>query len=122
MTRCSSPAIGWPSFIGLGIVYFAMAYLLLGSVFLTIGSMATTVREVQTLSMPVSMSQLMVFFFATYATAVPGSTLALVAKERAVYGVIAVTHRGPFVIQIRMAGAKLVGPASETAPPARRRV
>ncbi len=76
----ATPAIGWPSFIGLGIAYFAMAYLLLGSVFLTIGSMATTVREVQTLSMPVSMSQLMVFFFATYATAVPGSTLSTVAE------------------------------------------
>lgn len=76
----ATPAVGWPSFIGLGIAYFAMAYLLLGSVFLTIGSMATTVREVQTLSMPVSMSQLMIFFFATYATAVPGSTLSTVAE------------------------------------------
>ena len=76
----AAPAIGWPSYIGLGIVYFAMAYLLLGSVFLTIGSMATTVREVQTLSMPVSMSQLVVFFFATFATAMPGSTMSFIAE------------------------------------------
>ena len=58
----------------------AMAYLLLGSVFLTIGSMASTVREVQTISMPVSMSQLMIFFFATYAAAMPGTGISLAAE------------------------------------------
>jgi ABC-2 type transport system permease protein len=52
-----------------------MAYLLMGSLFLSIGGMATTVREVQTLSMPVSMFQLMVFFFASYALTSPGSWL-----------------------------------------------
>jgi ABC-2 type transport system permease protein len=57
----------------LGFLYFAMAYLLLGSLFLSIGGMATTVREVQTLSMPVTMMQLMVFFFASYALARPGT-------------------------------------------------
>lgn len=67
------PAVGWPLLIGLGVVYFAMAYLLLGSVFLGIGSLANTVREVQTLSMPVTMMQLMLFFFATYAMTQPGS-------------------------------------------------
>lgn len=60
------PAIGWPVFIMLGIVYFSMAYLLLGSLFLGIGSLATTVREVQTLSMPVTMGQVLVFFIAVY--------------------------------------------------------
>jgi ABC-2 type transport system permease protein len=50
-----APAVGWPLFAALGVVYFAMAYLLLGALFLTIGSMATSVREVQTLSMPVTM-------------------------------------------------------------------
>ena len=34
------PAVGWPLFIALGIAYFAMAYLLIGSLFLAIGSMA----------------------------------------------------------------------------------
>ncbi|PLK27057.1 ABC transporter permease [Novosphingobium sp. TH158] len=74
------PAVGWPAFVALGVAYFAMAYLLLGSVFLTIGSMASTVREVQTISMPVSMSQLMIFFFATYAAAQPGSMVSLAAE------------------------------------------
>ena len=59
-----SPAVGWPLFCLLLVVYFSMAYLLLGSLFLGIGAMATTVREVQTLSMPVTMGQLLVFFLA----------------------------------------------------------
>ncbi len=59
-----SPAVGWPFFCLLLILYFSMAYLLLGSLFLGIGAMATTVREVQTLSMPVTMGQLLVFFLA----------------------------------------------------------
>jgi len=67
------PAVGWPLFFLLGFLYFTMAYLLMGSLFLSIGGMATTVREVQTLSMPVSMFQLMVFFFASYALTMPGS-------------------------------------------------
>jgi len=67
----TTPAVGWPMFLALGTAYFAMAYLLLGSVFLTIGSMASTVREVQTLSMPVTMLQLLVFFFASFAMATP---------------------------------------------------
>ncbi len=59
-----SPAVGWPMFGLLMVLYFSMAYLLLGSLFLGIGAMATTVREVQTLSMPVTMGQLLVFFLA----------------------------------------------------------
>jgi ABC-2 type transport system permease protein len=68
-----APAVGWPLFAVLGIAYFAMGYLLLGSVFLTIGSMASTVREVQTLNMPVTMAQILVFFLASYGMAREGS-------------------------------------------------
>ncbi|MFC3174938.1 ABC transporter permease [Novosphingobium bradum] len=75
LAELTTPAVGWPLFLALGTIYFAMAYLLLGSVFLAIGSMASTVREVQTLSMPVTMLQLLVFFFASYAVASPGSLL-----------------------------------------------
>lgn len=74
-----TPAVGWPLFIALGVIYFAMAYLLLGSLFLTIGAMASTVREVQTLSMPVTMLQLAVFFLASFALTQPGSLLELTA-------------------------------------------
>lgn len=59
-----APAVGWPLFCALMIFYFSMAYLLLGSLFLGIGALATTVREVQTLSMPITMGQLLVFFLA----------------------------------------------------------
>lgn len=73
------PAVGWPMFLLLGVVYFSMAYLLLGAMFLTIGAMANTVREVQTMSMPVTMMQLMVFFLAAYTITQPGSGLEIFA-------------------------------------------
>ncbi len=73
------PAVGWPMFIALGIAYFSMAYLLLGSLFLTIGAMANTVREVQTLSMPVTMLQLMVFFLAAATLTDAGSSFEIAA-------------------------------------------
>ncbi|AUX68566.1 ABC transporter permease [Porphyrobacter sp. HT-58-2] len=79
LANLPAPAVGWPLFVALGVIYFAMAYLLLGALFLTIGSMATSVREVQTLSMPVTMLQLMVFFLAAYTIKQPGSTLELAA-------------------------------------------
>ena len=74
-----APAVGWPMFFGLAVLYFSMGYLLLGSLFLAIGSMASTVREVQTLSMPVTMLQLLNFFFASYAMARPGSAIEIAA-------------------------------------------
>jgi ABC-2 type transport system permease protein len=75
LANLPAPAVGWPLFVVLGITYFAMAYLLLGALFLTIGAMASTVREVQTLSMPVTMLQLLVFFLAAYTITQPGSAL-----------------------------------------------
>ncbi len=73
----AAPAVGWPLFFGLGIVYFSMAYLLIGSVFLAIGAMAATVRDVQTLSLPATLLQLIVFFIASYAISRPGSAIEL---------------------------------------------
>lgn len=73
------PAVGWPLFAVLFLVYFAMAYLLIGSVFLAIGSMAATVRDVQTISMPATILQLLVFFLATFAMTDTGSPVELFA-------------------------------------------
>jgi len=73
------PAVGWPTFLVLTIVYFAMNYLLLGAVFLTIGAQASTVREVQTLSMPVTFGQVLIFGLAAAAAQSPDSTLGLAA-------------------------------------------
>ena len=72
-----APAVGWPTFIALGIVYFSMSYLLIGSLFLGIGSQASTAREVQTLSMPVTMAQMMIFALATIGVGHPDSASAI---------------------------------------------
>ncbi|HEX9801877.1 MAG TPA: ABC transporter permease, partial [Gammaproteobacteria bacterium] len=56
-----------------------MAYMLLGALFIGIGAQATTVREVQTLSMPVTMGQVVVFFLASYAAGNPGSPAEIAA-------------------------------------------
>ena len=74
-----APAVGWPLFAALFLIYFAMAYLLIGSIFLAIGAMAPTVRDVQTLSMPATILQLGVFFLATYAMSDTGSAAELFA-------------------------------------------
>ncbi|MGB7407900.1 MAG: ABC transporter permease [Pontixanthobacter sp.] len=73
------PAIGWPILVALFLIYFAMAYLLIGSVFLAVGSMAPTVRDVQTISMPATMLQLGVFFLATFAMNDLGSPIEIFA-------------------------------------------
>lgn len=61
------PAVGWPLFVALGVLYFTASYLLLGALFLGIGAQASSVREVQTLSMPVTMGQVGIFLFASSA-------------------------------------------------------
>lgn len=74
-----TPAVGWPVFVGLCFTYFIMAYLMLGALFLGIGAMAATVREVQTISMPVTMAQLINFFFASYALTKTGQPIEVFA-------------------------------------------
>jgi ABC-2 type transport system permease protein len=73
------PAVGWPAFVALGVGYFTASYLLLGAAFLGIGAQANSVREVQTMSMPVTMGQLVVFAFASSAVSDPNGTTALAA-------------------------------------------
>ena len=73
------PAVGWGMFVALGVIYFIACYLLLGALFLGIGAQAASVREVQTLSMPVTMGQLGVVAFASSAVAAPDSGLAMAA-------------------------------------------
>ena len=73
------PAVGWPAFITLILVYFSMSYLLIGATFLGIGAHASTAREVQILSMPVTMAQLVLFGFASLAVGRPNSSEAIAA-------------------------------------------
>jgi ABC-2 type transport system permease protein len=61
------------------LVYFSMSYLLIGATFLGIGAHASTAREVQILSMPVTMAQLVLFGFASLAVGQPNSSTAIAA-------------------------------------------
>jgi ABC-2 type transport system permease protein len=58
------PAVGWPVFLLLVLVYYAVNYMLLGALFLGIGGQASNIREIQTLSMPVTLLQVFVFILA----------------------------------------------------------
>ena len=70
-----SPAVGWPIWIALLLLYYAANYMLLGALFLGIGSQASNVREIQTISMPVVMLQLLVLLLAMNAIGGGGSML-----------------------------------------------
>ncbi len=58
------PAVGWPVFILMILVYYGVNYMLLGALFLGIGGQASNIREIQTLSMPVTLLQVFVFVLA----------------------------------------------------------
>lgn len=62
-----TPAVGWPVFIILLLVYYAANYMLLGALFLGIGGQASNIREIQSLSMPVTFLQLGVLVLAMMA-------------------------------------------------------
>jgi len=76
----SAPATGWPFFIGIGFAYFIMAFLLLGAVFLGVGAQAGTVREIQMLSLPITIFQVGMFSLSAAAASAPGSGLATFAQ------------------------------------------
>jgi len=76
----SMPATGWPFFLGIGFVYFVLSFLLLGAVFLGIGAQASTVREIQMLSLPITIFQVGMFSLSAAAASAPGSGLARFAQ------------------------------------------
>jgi ABC-2 type transport system permease protein len=69
------PAVGWPAFVILVILYYGANYVLLGSLFLGIGAQASNIREIQTLSMPVTMLQVAVFLVAVSVVGSEGGAL-----------------------------------------------
>lgn len=73
------PAVGWPIFVTLMLLYFAANYLLLGALFLGIGSQASSVREIQILSMPVTVGQMLIFLFASAGVGASNSSLGIAA-------------------------------------------
>jgi ABC-2 type transport system permease protein len=74
-----TPAVGWPAFLALAVIYFAMNYLLFGAAFLMIGAQASTAREVQTMSLPVTFAQMLIFAFAASAISSPDSAQGMAA-------------------------------------------
>ncbi len=119
-----APAVGWPAFIALSVIYFAMAYLLIGAVFLGIGSQAASVREIQTLNMPVVLGQSMIYFFAAssvghldeprglaaaiFPLSSPFAMIARAAEQGALWPhLLAILWQGAWVALILRAGARL---------------
>ena len=74
-----APAIGGPAFAALFVAYFTMAYMLLGAVFLGVGAQAATPREIQMLSLPITIFQVAMFGLASAAAANPGGWVATAA-------------------------------------------
>jgi len=74
-----SPAIGWPAWIALLLLYYAANFMVLASLFLGIGAQASNIREIQTISMPVVLLQLMVLLLAMNAIGGENETLAWAA-------------------------------------------
>ena len=75
-----APAIGVPAFFILAALYFTMAYMLLGAVFLGVGAQAATIREIQMLSLPITVFQVSMFGLSAAAAANPGSSIARIAE------------------------------------------
>jgi ABC-2 type transport system permease protein len=70
-----APAIGWPIFVLLTLLYFTSNFMLLGAIFLSVGAQASNVKEIQTISMPITLMQIMVLLLA--GTVISASTGAL---------------------------------------------
>jgi ABC-2 type transport system permease protein len=75
-----APAIGLPTFLVLCALYFTMSYMLLGAVFLGVGAQATAVREIQMLSLPITIFMVGMFGVASAGSANPGSRIAYFAE------------------------------------------
>jgi ABC-2 type transport system permease protein len=68
-----APAIGWPMWVLLLLIYYGANFMLLGALFLGIGGQASNIREIQTLSMPITLLQLMVLLLAMNAVGNDGA-------------------------------------------------
>lgn len=74
------PAVGMGWFALLFFVYFTMAYMLLGAVFLGIGAQASTPREIQMLSLPITFFQAGMLGLAIAAASSPDGWIATFAE------------------------------------------
>jgi ABC-2 type transport system permease protein len=70
-----APAIGWPIFVLLALLYFTSNFMLLGAIFLSVGAQASNVKEIQTVSMPITMMQVMFLLLAGTTISATGGLL-----------------------------------------------
>lgn len=75
-----TPAMGMPLFTLLFLAYFTMAYMLLGAVFLGVGAQASSVREIQLLSLPITLVQVSMFGIGAVAISKPSGWIATFAE------------------------------------------
>lgn len=73
-------AVGTPAFVVLCIFYFTMSFMLLGAIFLGIGAQASTMREIQMMSLPITIFQVAMFGLASSAANAPDSPMARAAE------------------------------------------
>ena len=74
------PAVGVGMFVLLFAAYFTMAFLLLSAIFLGVGAQAQTMREIQMLSLPVTIFQVANFAFAAVGTGAGDPLLSVAAR------------------------------------------
>jgi ABC-2 type transport system permease protein len=74
------PAVGTVPFMILCALYFTMSYMLLGAMFLGLGGLAATMREIQLMSLPITILQFGMYGLASAASGKPGTTIALIAE------------------------------------------
>ncbi|MFD1611711.1 ABC transporter permease [Sphingomonas tabacisoli] len=72
-----APAGNLWSFALLFLGYFMLCFLLLGAVFLGVGAQASTMREIQMLSLPVTIFQVAMFALASAGASAPNSTVGI---------------------------------------------
>ncbi len=75
-----APAIGLPTFLILCGAYFTMAFMLLGAVFLGMGAQAATMREIQMMSLPITLFQMAMFGLSAAAAGKPDAAIATIAQ------------------------------------------
>ena len=71
----AGPAVGWPVFVLLVLLYYGANYMLSGALFLGIGGQASNIRDIQTLTMPVTILQVAIFFLALSVVGRPDTPL-----------------------------------------------
>lgn len=110
-----APTTSLIGFVLLFLGYFMLCFLLLGAVFLGVGAQAGTMREIQMLSLPVTIFQVSMFALASAGAGAPDSTLGVIAAifpfsspfamaGRAAIGVPAWQHVAAFAWQLLWLG------------------